>query len=46
MLNNVAKDELYRIIGIEQGIDRDNLICETDNTKRDKIFDFQKSKTI
>ena len=46
MLDNEAKDELQEIIGIEQEIDRDDLIYKRDNGKRYKMFGSQRSKTI
>ena len=35
-----------KIVGIEQEVNRDNLIYKTGDSKNDWIFDFQKFKTI
>ena len=41
VLDNQAKDKLYRIRSIKQKIYRDYLIYKTVNTKKDMIFDFK-----
>ena len=39
-------DKTKMNLGIEQEVNRDNLIYKTGDIKNDRIFDFQKCKTI
>ena len=41
-----ARDELNKIKEIEQKINKDDLICKTDNKKQDKTYDSKKFETI
>ena len=41
-----AKDELTKIKEIEQEVNRNDLIYEINNKKKNKTYDFQKFKTI
>ena len=41
-----ARGDLNKIKDREQEINKDDLIYKTDSDKKDKIYDFQKVKTI
>ena len=45
-VNEESTYELNKIVEMENKINGDNLIHKTDNNKKDKIYDFQKFKTI
>ena len=42
----MTRDKIIKIANIGQKINRDNLIYKTGNKKKDKIYDFQRFKTI
>ena len=44
--NEETTHELSKIVETENKIDRNDLIYETGNKKKDKTYDFQKFKTI
>ena len=39
-------NELKKLVKIEQGIKRKYLLCKTGDTKKSKVYDIQKYKTI
>ena len=45
-LNEEATHELNRTVEMENKLDRNDLIYETSNKKKDKTYDFQNFKTI
>ena len=45
-LNEEATHELNKIVEMENKLNRNDLIYKTSNKKKDKTYDFQKSKTI
>ena len=45
-LNQEATYELNKIVEMENKLNRDDFIYKTGNKKKDKIYDFQKFKTI
>ena len=45
-LNQETTYELNKIVEMENKLNRDDFIYKTGNKKKDKIYDFQKFKTI
>ena len=45
-LNEGAKYELNKIVEIENKLDKSYLSCKTGNKKNNKVYNFQKFKTV